>query len=76
MRPELIIPVGGLAIARFLGRGKLVEMVGQVYEKDGHHVVPLPHPSGASLWLNRRENQALVQQAIGRLRQLKRRLGL
>jgi uracil-DNA glycosylase len=76
VRPELIIPVGGLAIKRFLGRGKLVEIVGQVYEKDGHFIVPLPHPSGASLWLNRLENRALVQQAVHHLRELKQRLRL
>jgi uracil-DNA glycosylase len=76
VRPELIMPVGGLAIKRFLGRGKLVEIVGQVYEKDGHFIVPLPHPSGASLWLNRLGNRALVQQAVHHLRGLKQRLRL
>jgi hypothetical protein len=30
--------------------------------------VPLPHPSGASLWLNKPEHQALVQRAIEHLR--------
>jgi uracil-DNA glycosylase len=73
VRPELVIPVGGLAIKRLIGPGKLVNIIGQVYERDGRHLVPLPHPSGASLWLNRQENRALVQQAIDHLRQLKRR---
>jgi len=76
VRPELIIPVGGLAIKRFLGQGRLVEMIGQVYEQGGHYIVPLPHPSGASLWLNRPENWALVQQAVHHLRQLRGRLRL
>lgn len=31
---------------------------------DGRWVVPLPHPSGASLWPNRPENQALIQRAL------------
>jgi uracil-DNA glycosylase len=74
VRPELIIPVGGLAIRRFLGQGRLVDVVGQVFGREGRTIVPLPHPSGASLWLNRLENQALVEQAIGHLRQLKQRL--
>ena len=30
----------------------------------GRWVVPLPHPSGASLWHNNAGNQALIQQAI------------
>jgi uracil-DNA glycosylase len=76
VRPELLIPVGGLAIKRFLRRGKLVEIVGQVYERDGHCIVPFPHPSGASLWLNRPENRALVQQAIHHLQGLRQRLRL
>jgi len=76
VRPALLIPVGGLAIRRLVGPGRLDQVVGQVYEKDGVYTVPLPHPSGASLWLNRPENRALVQQAIGHLRRLKRQLGL
>lgn len=31
---------------------------------NGRWVVPLPHPSGASLWPNRPENKALIQRAI------------
>lgn len=31
---------------------------------DGRLVVPLPHPSGASLWPNKPANQALIGQAI------------
>lgn len=30
----------------------------------GRYVVPLPHPSGASLWPNKPENQALIRKAI------------
>lgn len=37
----------------------------------GRYIVPLPHPSGASLWLNRRENQALVSQAIDLLARIR-----
>lgn len=73
VRPELIIPVGGLAIKHLIGQGKLVDIIGQVYKRPGHHIVPLPHPSGVSLWLNRPENLTLVQQAIDHLRQFKRR---
>lgn len=31
----------------------------------GRWVVPLPHPSGASLWPNQPKNKQLIQQAIG-----------
>jgi uracil-DNA glycosylase len=34
---------------------------------DGRWLVPLPHPSGASLWPNLPENQALIERAIGLL---------
>ncbi len=76
VRPALIVPVGGLAIKRFIGPGKLIEIIGHIYEKDGVYIVPLPHPSGASLWLNRSENRALIQQAIDHLRRLERQLQL
>lgn len=33
----------------------------------GRFVVPLPHPSGASLWPNRPENQTLIRRALGLL---------
>jgi hypothetical protein len=39
-------------------------------------VIPLPHPSGANLWLNRAENQELVRQALGHITRQSRRLGL
>jgi hypothetical protein len=38
--------------------------------------VPLPHPSGASLWLNRPAHQAKVDQALEILSRLKQELGL
>ena len=32
--------------------------------EDGRFIVPLPHPSGASLWPNKPANQALITQAV------------
>lgn len=70
VQPRVLLPVGGLAIETLLGRKlRLTEAVGRVFEKDGRHVLPLPHPSGASLWPNRPENQALIQQALVLLRE-------
>lgn len=37
----------------------------------GRFVVPLPHPSGASLWPNRPENQALISRAMALLRHIR-----
>jgi uracil-DNA glycosylase len=64
LRPELIVPVGGLAIRRLLGITSLAECVGRRFERDGRPLVPLPHPSGVSLWLNSPENRELVARAV------------
>jgi uracil-DNA glycosylase len=63
LRPQLIVPVGGLAIRRLLGLGGLADCVGRTYEYQGALVIPLPHPSGASGWLNAPENKALTAAA-------------
>lgn len=42
----------------------------------GRFVVPLPHPSGASLWPNKAENKALIRQAIDILQSLRLTLAL
>jgi hypothetical protein len=47
----------------------LNEVVGRLFEVGGRVVLPLPHPSGASLWPNRPENQALIEQAMVLLRE-------
>jgi uracil-DNA glycosylase family 4 len=74
--PEVIILVGGLAIQTFLGENELKDIVGRVVERHGVRHVPLPHPSGASLWLNRPENQARVRKALRTLGQVKRESNL
>src|SRR5438105_14041406 len=52
LRPQLIVTVGGLALRRLLGLPSLTPCVGERYELHGTPVVPLPHPSGATGWLN------------------------
>ena len=42
----------------------------------GRTVVPLPHPSGASLWPNKPENRALIQRAIALLSDIRAENGL
>jgi hypothetical protein len=39
-------------------------------------VIPLPHPSGANLWLNRPEHQELVCQALAHVAHHSALLGL
>ena len=69
LRPDLIVAVGGLAIRRLLGIASLAACVGRRFELDGTPVVPLPHPSGVSIWLNSRENRELVARAVELIRE-------
>jgi uracil-DNA glycosylase family 4 len=62
-RPRLIVPVGGLAIWRLLGLRGLAECVGRTYDLNGAVTIPLPHPSGASGWLNSPSNRELTARA-------------
>jgi uracil-DNA glycosylase len=63
LRPRLIVTVGGLALRRLLGLAALTPCVGERYVLDGTPVVPLPHPSGASGWLNDAANRARLDRA-------------
>ncbi|HEY81003.1 MAG TPA: uracil-DNA glycosylase [Anaerolineae bacterium] len=75
--PEVVVPVGKLAIERFFGRGRrLAEIIGGRYQIDGRIVIPLPHPSGASVWIQKRAHQALIHRALGHLAAVRRELGL
>jgi uracil-DNA glycosylase len=67
LKPEVIVPVGGLAIKELLGIGRLSDAVGEEITRDGITYVPLPHPSGASTWLNRLENKERLGFALGLL---------
>ena len=68
IRPKLIVPVGGLAIRRLLGLTGLADTVGKRYELGEAAVVPLPHPSGASGWLNDPANRQLTASAASVIR--------
>jgi uracil-DNA glycosylase len=69
IRPRLIVPVGGLAIRELLRISGLAECIGNRYELDGAVAVPLPHPSGASSWLNAPANRELTARAAGLVRE-------
>ncbi len=62
LRPALVVPVGGLAIRTLLGLRDLT-CIGSRYALAEAVAVPLPHPSGASGWLNSQANRARVVQA-------------
>jgi uracil-DNA glycosylase len=64
LRPKLIVTVGGLAARRLLGVTSVTESVGRRYEFGGAVAIPLPHPSGASSWLNIPENRERVAAAV------------
>jgi uracil-DNA glycosylase len=68
IRPRLIVPVGGLAIRELLGIKGLAECIGQTFEVGDAVAVPLPHPSGASGWLNSPANRELTVRAAGLVR--------
>jgi uracil-DNA glycosylase len=73
LRPRVIIPVGQLAIARFLGPGSLEERVGKSFGTKPV-IVPLPHPSGQSRWLNDQANRERLARALALLSELRRRI--
>lgn len=70
--PRVLVPIGGLAISRFLGDGApMTDLIGERFERDGRIIVPLPHPSGASQWFNVPENKLRLAQALALLAELR-----
>ncbi|HZT17482.1 MAG TPA: uracil-DNA glycosylase family protein [Gaiellaceae bacterium] len=69
LQPRLVVTVGGLAARRLLGLKSVTECVGARYDLDGIPAVPLPHPSGASGWLNLPENRVRVADAAALIRE-------
>ena len=68
LRPALVLPVGKLAIAQFIGERPLVETIGRQFSIDyrGHKAdcIPLPHPSGASPWHRMEPGKTLLAGAL------------
>jgi uracil-DNA glycosylase len=70
LRPSLVVPVGGLALAELLGRRLTIsEAVGRTFPLGEATAVPLPHPSGASGWLNAPANRAQLERALRLVRE-------
>ena len=80
LRPALIFCIGGLAHTRFLRGRRLDTIVGAAWSAQGELVegvpaeapvlLPLPHPSGQSRWLNDPQHAHLLASALARLSQL------
>jgi uracil-DNA glycosylase len=68
LRPQLIIPLGKLAIQQFIQLQKLDEIIGKQFQGEMAGVkfdlVPLPHPSGASPWHRMEPGKTLLKQAL------------
>ena len=67
LRPQLVLTVGGMAATRLLGVRTLA-CIGERFELDGAVAIPLPHPSGASGWLNAAANRARLDAALALVR--------
>jgi len=76
IQPKLVLLVGKMAIDAYLGKQPLTATVGQVFSRDGRLLLPLPHASGVSRWLNDGVNRALLDRALTQLAQLREELGL
>jgi len=81
--PQLILPVGRLAIGLFFGTAPLTEVIGreafipaEAGRIDGRWVVPLPHPSGASRWHQLPENRRRIARSIRKIKSRRLALGL
>ncbi len=69
LQPELVLPVGTLAIEQVTGhKGPLVEVIGKRLRATYHgvpvDVICLPHPSGASTWHRMSPGKELLREAL------------
>ena len=70
LKPKVVIPVGQMAINRFLGPGSLEDRVGNRFG-ERPVIVPLPHPSGTSRWLNDSANRDRLAAALALIAELR-----
>lgn len=69
LRPQLVIPVGKLAIGQFIQSQKLESIIGRSFRatraEQSFDLIPLPHPSGASPWHRMEPGKTLLRRALG-----------
>lgn len=70
LNPRVVIPVGQMAINRFLGPGPLGDRIGNRFGSQPV-IVPLPHPSGQSRWLNDLANRERLAAALAHINNLR-----
>lgn len=68
LQPQLVIPVGKLAISQFLEFDALASVVGRMWRISAHgcetDLIPLPHPSGASTWHRMEPGKTLLGKSL------------
>ena len=68
LQPELVIPIGKLAILQFIAFDKLTDIIGKKVRAThrGHEfdLIALPHPSGASPWHRMEPGKTLLDRAL------------
>jgi uracil-DNA glycosylase len=74
LEPELVLPVGKLAISRFFPEvPPLVDMIGKSFRVTylGRELdcIPLPHPSGASPWHRMEPGKTLLRKSFRLMRE-------
>jgi uracil-DNA glycosylase len=80
LQPRLILPIGSLALGRFMPGRRLDDVIGGAFTAGGASItglprvepalLPLPHPSGQSRWLNDRARRELLDRALSTLKRL------
>jgi uracil-DNA glycosylase family 4 len=72
IEPELLVPLGRHALARFVADVKISEVHGRVLEEDGRRLFPMYHPAAAlhaqGLRETLREDARLLGETLGALR--------
>jgi len=73
LKPDLILPVGKLAIGQLMPVKRLNDVIGKLHPVTFHgyrtEAIPLPHPSGASTWHRTEAGLALLESALTILQQ-------
>lgn len=68
LQPQLVLPVGKLAIEQFMPLQKLDAIIGKTfrttYAGREFDLIPLPHPSGASPWHRIEPGKTLLKQSL------------
>jgi uracil-DNA glycosylase len=68
IKPQLLIPIGRLAMEQYLEFKVLTDVVGKQHTKQlaGNtiDIIPLPHPSGLSTWFRKDPGKSLLEDAL------------